>query len=63
MELPFYLAPKHDIPSPTHQVFVNEALPQNFLVEELAGKEDNERCHSLQGNAVGDISAGKRENA
>jgi len=41
---------------------VNEALSQNFLVEELAGKENNERCHSFQGNAVCDISAGKREN-
>lgn len=41
------MAQGFDLPSTTHEVFMNEALSQNFLVEKLAGEENKKGRHSF----------------
>lgn len=50
-----------DIPSAVHEILVHNALPQNFLVEKLAGKENHQGRHSFERNTVRYVSAKRGE--
>lgn len=53
--------PKHThgySPSSSGQAAVNKPLPQDLLVKELIGQENQEGGHSLEQDVVSDVSIG-----